>query len=99
MTYVGAFVFPEVMRGITEASITRSLRTPRTRSSSSTTASRSAPILQLPTGWKIVVAMSPEDMARSSQMVMGIYNALRRTAARLEDDVASVEREMKSAIS
>ena len=33
-----------------------------------------------------VVAMSPEDMARSSLMVMGIYNELLRTAASLEDE-------------
>lgn len=33
-----------------------------------------------------VIAMSPEDMARSSLMVMGIYNELLRTAASLEDE-------------
>jgi len=33
-----------------------------------------------------VVAMSPEDMARASLMVTGIYNELLRTAASLEDD-------------
>ncbi len=33
-----------------------------------------------------VVAMSPEEMARASQMVMGIYNELLRTAASLEDE-------------
>ncbi|WP_119274638.1 hypothetical protein [Taklimakanibacter deserti] len=32
-----------------------------------------------------VIAMSPEDMARSSLMIMGIYNELLRTAASLED--------------
>lgn len=33
-----------------------------------------------------VVAMSPENMARSSLMIMGIYNELLRTAASLEDE-------------
>lgn len=33
-----------------------------------------------------VIAMSPDDMARSSAMVMGIYNELLRTAASLEDE-------------
>ena len=33
-----------------------------------------------------IIAMSPEDMARSSLMIMGIYNELLRTAASLEDE-------------
>jgi hypothetical protein len=33
-----------------------------------------------------VIAMSPEDMARSSLMIMGIYTELLRTAASLEDE-------------
>lgn len=33
-----------------------------------------------------IVAMSPEDMARASLMVMGTYNELLRTAASLEDE-------------
>ena len=33
-----------------------------------------------------IIAMSPEDMARSSLMVMGTYNELLRTAASLEDE-------------
>jgi len=33
-----------------------------------------------------IVAMSPDDMARSSLMVMGIYNELLHTAASLEDE-------------
>lgn len=33
-----------------------------------------------------VIDMSPEDMARSSLMIMGIYNELLRTAASLEDE-------------
>ncbi len=33
-----------------------------------------------------IVAMSPDDMARSSRMIMGIYNELLQTAASLEDE-------------
>jgi hypothetical protein len=33
-----------------------------------------------------VIAMSPEDMARSSLMITGIYNELLRTASSLEDE-------------
>lgn len=33
-----------------------------------------------------IIAMSPEDMARSSLMITGIYNELLRTAASLEDE-------------
>lgn len=47
---VGAFVFPATTRGITEASTTRSPSIPRTRNLSSTTASSSLPILQVPAG-------------------------------------------------
>lgn len=63
---VGAFVLPEVIAGITEASATLSPRSPRTRSRGSTTAWRSpsGPMRQVPTGWKMVVPMSPA--ARSS---------------------------------
>lgn len=50
-TMVGAFVFPPGMVGRTEASTTRNPSTPWTRSSSSTTAKSSVPILQVPTGW------------------------------------------------
>lgn len=53
---VGAFVLPETMVGIMEASTTRKLYTPYTRSLESTTAvgSWEEPILQVPTGWYIV---------------------------------------------
>ena len=49
---VGAAVLPEVIVGITEASITRRPAIPNTRSRSSTTASGSVsrPILAVPTG-------------------------------------------------
>src|SRR6266540_3192931 len=32
-----------------------------------------------------VVAMSPEDMARSSRLIMGVHNELLQTASSLED--------------
>ena len=48
-------VFPEVILGIIDASITLRPSTPLTRRRSSTTAIGSLPILHVPTGWKIVV--------------------------------------------
>ena len=50
---VGAFVFPETMYGIMDASITLRPVTPYTRSLGSTTAPGSVggPILHVPTGW------------------------------------------------
>ena len=44
---------------MTEASTIRRPGTPWTRSSASTTAAGSDPMRQVPTGWKMVVAMSP----------------------------------------
>ena len=55
---VGAWVWPRMIRGITEASTTRSPSRPRTRSSESTTAASSLPIRQVPTGWNAVWACS-----------------------------------------
>ena len=63
---VGELVLPEVIVGITEASITRIRSRPNTRSRSSTTAigSVSRPIFAVPTGWKIVVPTSPAALTR-----------------------------------
>src|SRR6266581_2273021 len=62
---VGVLVLPEVIVGMTEASATRSPAMPRKRSRSSTTAigSEAVPIFAVPTGWKIVVPISPAALA------------------------------------
>ncbi len=57
---------PMVIRGITEASMTRRPATPCTASRSSTTARGSCPILHVPTGWKIVVPRSRAAWASAS---------------------------------
>src|SRR5258705_4401432 len=49
---VGAFVLAPGIRGMIEASTTRSPSTPRTRNSGSTTAVSSEPIRHVPTGWQ-----------------------------------------------
>ena len=54
---VGACVFPVEIDGITDASAIRRPSTPRTRSSGSTTASSSMPILQVQAWWKYVVTV------------------------------------------
>src|SRR3974377_560591 len=56
----GEFVLPEVIDGITEASITRRRSMPMTRSRASTTArgSMSRPMRAVPTGGKLVGALS-----------------------------------------
>src|SRR6516225_7162503 len=48
----GALVLADGIVGMTDASAIRRPRTPRTRSSASTTASRPGPIAQVPTGWR-----------------------------------------------
>jgi hypothetical protein len=47
---LGAWVWPRMIVGITDASATRSPSTPRTRSSGSTTLASSLPIRHVPTG-------------------------------------------------
>ena len=64
----GAFVFPEVSVGMTEASAIRRCSIPWTRSSSSTTASASRPILHVHTGWYVVSALL-RTHSRSSSSV------------------------------
>ncbi len=66
----GELVLPLVIVGITEASTTRRPEIPWTRSRSSTTAMSSLPILAVPTGWKMVVAMSPAARASSSSLAI-----------------------------
>ena len=64
----GELVLPEVMVGMMEASMTRKRSMPRTRSRESTTApgSSARPILQVLTGWKMVVPTSPAALTSSS---------------------------------
>ena len=67
---VGELVLPEVMVGMIDASTTRRPPNPNTCRRASVTAlgSSSRPILQVPTGWKIVVPMLPAATARSSSV-------------------------------
>ena len=67
---MGAAVFPEVMVGITDPSAMRIFLHPITCSWGFTTAlsSDSSPILHVPTGWKIVVPMSMNEVS-----YIGIY--------------------------
>ena len=65
---VGAFRLALVMRGMTEASTTRSPSTPLTRHSPSTTALASGPIRQVQDGWKSVVVTSRSQWAISSSL-------------------------------
>ena len=67
---VGELVLPLVMLGIAPASTTRRPRTPRTRQRASSTAigSPSRPMRVVPTGWKMVLAMSPASRASCSSL-------------------------------
>ena len=65
---VGELVLPLTIVGMTEASAMRSLPRARNLSRGSTTASSSAPMRQVPTGWKIVVPMSPAARRRSASV-------------------------------
>jgi hypothetical protein len=64
---VGELMFPETIKGITEASTTLTPSTPRSLNLLSTTAlgSSAVPILQVPHGWKILVPISPAFLTRS----------------------------------
>jgi NAD(P)-dependent dehydrogenase (short-subunit alcohol dehydrogenase family) len=55
-------------RGMTEASMTRSRSTPRTRISASSTAAGSVPMRAVPTGWKMVVAMARAPSSTSASV-------------------------------
>ena len=70
---VGALVLPDVIVGITEASMTRNPSSPATRSRSSTTISGSlgSPILAVPIGWKMVVPMSPAAFTSAASSSFG----------------------------
>ncbi|MCY1249841.1 hypothetical protein D9M72_634120 [compost metagenome] len=65
---VGELVLPEVIVGMIEASAILKPCSPRRRNSGSTTLAGSAPIRQVPTGWKIVVPISPAARRRSSSL-------------------------------
>ena len=64
----GALVFPETICGMIEQSATRKPLTPCTRNRSSTTAIGSAPILQVPVGWKMVVEVSRAQSSSASSL-------------------------------
>ena len=65
---VGELVLPEVIRGMIEASTTRSPAIPFTRSCGSTTARGSVPMRAVPTGWKIVEAILPAPSDSSASV-------------------------------
>src|SRR3546814_1919037 len=73
---VGELVLPEVMVGITEASAMRRPARPWTRRRASTAAPLSSPILQVPTGWKMVVPMRSEEHTSELQSLMRISYAV-----------------------
>ena len=75
---VGAFVLPEVMFGMIDASITLKFSIPLTLRLLSTTESSPLPILQVPTGWKIVWVCSLPAFTNSSSSVIcvpGLYSS------------------------
>ena len=84
-------VLPEVIRGMTEASTTVSPSSPSTRSRSSTTAAGSSarPIFAVPTGWKIVVPMSP---AAFGEIIVVRSRARRASAPRANSAPAPARR-------
>ena len=75
---VGAFVLPDVIVGMIEASTTRKPSSPRSRNRSSTTAIGSEPILHVPHGWKIVVPIFLANAMRSSSVVASDPGAISR---------------------
>ena len=76
---VGALVFPDVILGIIDASITLKLSIPLTFRSSETTASSSLPILQVPTGgfnltwFAILVAVNLQTAWLSPPVALSAY--------------------------
>src|SRR4029077_3043975 len=76
----GACVLPETSVGMIEQSTTRSPPIPCTRNCASVTAMASAPILQVPTGWKIVAPYSRAKPRISSSVptdAPGRYSSMR----------------------
>src|SRR5690554_2694011 len=65
---VGALVLPEVISGITLASTTRNPARPRRRNCPSSGAASSVPMRTVPTGWKMVVPISPAARASSASV-------------------------------
>ena len=75
----GAFVFPVVTVGMTDASATRRPSMPCTRSRGPTTAAASPPILHVPTWWWYVIAVS-RTYRRTSSAVLTDGPGYRSTA-------------------
>ncbi len=99
---VGELVLPEVMVGMTDASTTRRPSMPRTRSCASTTAPASSarPMRQVPTGWKMVVPISPAARASASSVwnaAPGRYSSGRYRASAGCDTMRRVRRSESAA--